>query len=143
MKKNVYFLSILQAAVLAVALLAVVVIRALWPQVILPPVNIPNLLALSLAALVLERYLGKNAGRNYLAVAGFAALSYFLLPLAAGCVTLADSWKLMLLGAGVFTAAAWLYTAMTERLSSGPVAKAAPVLCALLLFLAGQCFTAF
>ena len=40
----------------------------------------------------------------------------------------------------IFTVITWLYTTMLDRLSSGPVAKAAPVISALGLYLAVQCF---
>ena len=39
----------------------------------------------------------------------------------------------------VFTATAWLYSSAQDRLSTGPVAKAAPILTALGLYLAAQC----
>ena len=45
-----------------------------------------------------------------------------------------------LVGGVVFTAATWLFTAMTDRLQSGPRAKLAPIIGALCIYLASQCF---
>ena len=47
---------------------------------------------------------------------------------------------LAILGAVVFTAVTWLFSSMMDRLSSGPAAKLAPVMSALGLYLAAQCF---
>lgn len=43
-------------------------------------------------------------------------------------------------GGVVFAVTAWLFASCQERISSGPAAKAAPVLSALCLYLASQCF---
>ena len=51
-----------------------------------------------------------------------------------------EALKLALAGGVIFTAITWLYTTILDSLSSGPVAKAAPVVSALGLYLAVQCF---
>ena len=43
-------------------------------------------------------------------------------------------------GAVVFTATTWLFSSMQERISTGPQAKFAPVMSAVGLYLASQCF---
>ena len=43
------------------------------------------------------------------------------------------------LGGIVFTAAPWLFPSAAARLSSGPAAKAAPIVSAVGLYLASQC----
>ena len=48
--------------------------------------------------------------------------------------------KLAILGGVVFTATTWLYTSLQDRLSTGPLAKLAPVFTALGPYLASQCF---
>jgi hypothetical protein len=53
-----------------------------------------------------------------------------------------ESLKLGLIGACVFTVTTWLFTSMMDRISSGPKAKAAPIVSALGLWLAVQAFTA-
>ena len=52
----------------------------------------------------------------------------------------AEAVKLGVIGGVVFTATAWLFTSVQDRLSSGPVCKAAPVVSAFGLYLAAQCF---
>jgi len=47
---------------------------------------------------------------------------------------------LALTGAVVFTATTWLFSSMTERLSTGPKARAAVLVGAFGIYLAGQCF---
>ena len=49
-----------------------------------------------------------------------------------------EAFKLAFVGAAVFTAVTWIFTSMTDRLSSGPAAKAAPIFSAVGIFLASQ-----
>ena len=58
----------------------------------------------------------------------------------ASFVSVWDALKLAAVGCVTFTATTWLYTSIQNRLASGPIAKAAPVLSALGLYLASQCF---
>lgn len=139
MKDNKYFLNTALAVVLGLVLLAAVTVRAFAPSVILPGLNIPNMVLLSLLALVADHYLAGNAGRCYVCIPAFSGLAFGLLPVAACFVGLTDGLKLGILGSVVFTVTTWLYTSIRERLSSGPAAKAAPVLSALGLYLASQC----
>ena len=141
MKNRAYLLNTLLAAVVGVALLAIVLLRTFLPQVIIPRVSIPNLALLSLVALVLDHYLAKDADRCYICIPVFAAVTFGLLPWIAGYIPAAGIWKLALSGAAVFTAAAWLFSSICERLSSGPVAKAAPFISAVGLYFAAQCLT--
>ena len=67
-------------------------------------------------------------------------MTFGLLPFAAGFAALENVWKLALVGGVVFTAVTFLFTSIQDRLSSGPIAKAAPVLSAFGLYLAAQCF---
>jgi len=63
-----------------------------------------------------------------------------LLPFAACFVGIWEALKLALAGGIVFTVVTLLYSTIQDRLSSGPVAKAAPVFSALGLYLAFQAF---
>ena len=63
-----------------------------------------------------------------------------LLPFAACFAGAMDAVKLALVGGIIFTVMTWLYSSVQDRLSSGPAAKAAPVVSALGLYLAVQCF---
>ena len=70
-----------------------------------------------------------------------ALVTFTALPFAAGFANLIEVPKLALVGCVTYLAMAWLFGQMQERLSSGPAAKAAPVLSALGLYLAVQCFS--
>ena len=68
------------------------------------------------------------------------AITFGLLPWAAGFAQLQEIWKLALCGSAVFTVVTWLFTSIQQRLSSGPACNAAPFMSALGLYLAFQCF---
>ncbi len=140
MEKKTYTLNTLLAAVLAAVLLAAMVVKALIPRIILPQPDIPNLVLISLIALVLDHYVARGAKRCYICIPLFAAISFGLLPFAACFVGILGALKLGVLGAVVFTVTTWVYTSMTDRISTGPAAKAAPIASALGLYLAVQAF---
>ena len=140
MKKNMYFLNTALAIVLGIALLVCVLLRTFVPGLILPRLDIPNMVLLSLVALLADHYLARDAKRCYICIPLLSGLSFGLLPFAAGFAALTALPKLALAGCVTYLAMAWLFGQMQERLSSGPAAKAAPVLSALGLYLAVQCF---
>ena len=140
MKNKTYTLNTVLTAVLGAVLLAMVIVRACAPGIILPIFDIPTVTAISLAALVLDHYLAPGAKRCYICIPVFAALSFGILPLAAGIVAPANALGLAISGAVIFTAAAWTFTSIQDRLSSGPAAKLAPVMSALGIWLAVQAF---
>jgi hypothetical protein len=140
MKDQKYFLNTALAAIVGFVLLVLVLIRAFAPVIILPKLDIPNMVLLSLAALLVDHYVLKGAKRCYICIPVFAVLTFGLLPFAACLVTLLEAVKLGIVGGAVFTAVTWLFSAMEDRLSTGPAAKLAPVLSALGLYLASQCF---
>ena len=142
MKNKTYFLSSMLAVVLGAALAVAVIIRTVSPAVIIPALDIPTMVLLSLTALLLDHYLAPGAKRCYICVPLFAALSFGLLPYAAAFTTPVESLKLAVVGGCVFTATTWLFTSMLDRISSGPKAKAAPIVSALGLWLAVHAFTA-
>lgn len=140
MKKRPYLLSVLFSAALTAVLLGCLIARLVYPLVILPRWDVPNLVGLSAAVLVLEGYLSGKNRRNYVAVFLFAAASSGVLPWAVGFVVPGEMGKYALTGGAVFCATSWLYDSLTDRLSTGPAAKAAPVLGGVGLYLAAQCF---
>ena len=140
MNKKTYTLNTLLAAVLGIVLLVCVLVRTFAPRMILPLPEIPNLVLISLAALLLDHYLAPGAKRCYICIPVFSAITFGLLPFAACFVGAGEALKPAVLGAVVFTAVTWLFSSVTDRLSSGPAAKLAPVLSALGLYLASQCF---
>lgn len=139
MKNKTYTLNILLTALLTLVLLAMVLVRTFLPRIILPQAGIPNLALISLVVLVLEHYVAPGAKRCWICVPVFSALAFGLLPFAACMVDITDALWLALKGGVTFTFLAWLYGSVTDRLSSGPATKAAPVLSALGLYLAAQC----
>ena len=140
MKENKYFLNTALALVLGVAGVAAVLVRTFAPNIIIPGLDIPNLVLLSLAALVVDHYAAPGAKRCWICVAVLSAVTFGLLPWCACVVAGEEALKLAIAGGIVFTATAWLYTSSQDRLSSGPAAKAAPLVSALGLYLAVQCF---
>ena len=139
MKNKTYMLNMLLVGVLSLALLAMILVRTLLPRIILPQASITNLVLISLLALVLEHYLAPGAKRCWICLPVFAALTWGLLPFAACFVGITDALWLALKGCVVFSALTWAFDSAMDRLSSGPAAKAAPVLTALGLYLAAQC----
>ena len=139
MKNKMYFLNAALTVVLFIAALAVILGRTFAPQIILPELDIPNLAVISLVALVVDCYAAPGAKRCYICIPVFSALSFGLLGWAAGLVSPVDALILGIAGAVIFTALTWVFTSMVDRISSGPAAKAAPVVSAAGLYLAIQC----
>ena len=139
MKNKSYLLNTILAAVVGIALLAIMLVHTFLPNIIIPKASVPNLVCLSLIALLLDHYLAKGASRCYICIPLFALITFGLLPFVAGYAMGNDLWKLAIGGAVTFTVTTFLFTAMTDRLSSGPACKAAPFISALGLYLASQC----
>ena len=140
MKDKKYTLSTVLIAVLAAVLAVMVVLRAVSPQLILMEFDIVSITGICLVALVLDHYLAPGAKRCWICIPLFAALSFGVLPAAAGMVALKHVPGLALTVCVIFTAAAWAFTSIQDRLSSGPAAKAAPIMSALGIWLAVQAF---
>ena len=140
MKKNTYTLNTLLAAVLGAALLVCIFVRTFAPRFILPVPDIPNLVLISLVALLLDHYLAPGAERCYIYIPMFSALTFGLLPYAAAFVTGGEALELAFAGCLVFTITTWLFSSIQDRQSTGPDAKAAPVVSAFGLYLAVQGF---
>ena len=138
MKKNTYTLNTILAAVLGAALLVCIFVRTFAPRMILPELDISNLVLISLVALVLDHYLAPNADRCYICVSVFSAITFGLLPFATAFVGAMEALKLAVAGGIVFTVMTWLFSSVQDRLSTGPAAKAAPVVSAFGLYLAVQ-----
>lgn len=141
MKNNKYFFNTLLTGVLFLILAVFMVIKVIQPAAILPPLNIPNMVLVCLVALLIEYYLAPGNDRCYICIPVMSALTFGILPLVAGFACVHTFWKLGLVGGAVCTATVWLFTSMSDRLLSGPKAKAAAVLSAFGLYLAAQCFT--
>ena len=140
MKNKTYTLNTVLTAVLTAVLAAMVVLRTVSPQLILMQFDIVSITGISLAALVLDHYLAKGAKRCYICIPIFAALSFGILPWAAGLVAVKYLLGLALTGAVVFTVCTFVFTSIQDRLSSGPAAKLAPIMSAFGIWLAVQAF---
>ena len=141
MNKKCYFSNTALAVTLGVALAACRVIRTCIPFGVLPELDIPNVVLLSGVALLADHYFGSHGKKADLWMLVLAALTFGVLPVAAGFAQLNEAWKLAMVGGLVFWITAWLYGTIQDRLSTGPAAKAAPALSALGLYLAAQCFS--
>ena len=140
MKNKTYTLNTVLTAVLAAVLAVMVVLRAVSPQLILMQFDIVSITGISLIALVLDHYLAKGAKRCYICIPVFAALSFGMLPFAAGMVALKDILGLAASGAAIFTLCTFAFTSIQDRLSSGPAARLAPIMSAFGIWLAVQAF---
>ena len=140
MKNKTYTLNTILTAVLTAVLAAMVVLRTVSPQLILMQFDIVSITGISLAALVLDHYLAPNAKRCYVCIPVFAALSFGILPFAAGVVAVKYLLGLALTGAVVFTVCTFVFTSIQDRLSSGPAARLAPIMSAFGIWLAVQAF---
>ena len=141
MKERRYFQNTALVAVLGIALAACVIARTFNPMGVLPKLDIPNMVLLCSVALLADYYLAKGEkGFGIFTVPG-AALTFGILPWAAGFASGVEAVKIGIVGGIVFGLAAWLFALMRDRISTGPAAKIAPVLSALGLYLAAQCFS--
>ena len=138
MKNKTYFLNTALAAVYGIAMVAETLVHAFLPRIILPQWNASELVLISLAALLLDHYLAPGAKRCYICIPVFSAITFGLLSFG-GYLGIGEALRIAVLGCVVFTATTWLFTSMVDRISSGPAAKAAPVVSALGLYLAVQC----
>ena len=140
MKKNQYFLNTVLAAVVFIVLAVMLIIRVVLPGAVLPPISIPNMVLVSVIALLLEHFLAPMNPRCYICIPVFSAITFGILPLMAGFACQHDFWKYGLVGGVVFTVTTFLFTSLTDRLLTGPKAKAALTVCSLGIYLAAQCF---
>ena len=140
MKNKTYTLNTVLTAVLTAVLAVMVVLRTVSPQLIRMQFDIVSITGISLAALVLDHYLAPNAKRCYVCIPLFAALSFGILPFAAGMVAVKYLLGLALTGAVIFTVCTFVFTSIQDRLSSGPAAKLAPIMSAFGIWLAVQAF---
>ena len=140
MKKNQYFLNTVLAVVVFVACAIALLVSVWFPAAVIPVLNIPNMVLLSVIALLLEHFLAPMNPRCYICIPVFSLITFGILPLMAGFACQHDFWKYGLVGGVVFTTTTFLFTSMTDRLLTGPKAKAALVVCSLGIWLAAQCF---
>lgn len=139
--KKTYVLNTVLAVVVFLAVLVCALVRVFAPNFIIPALNVPNMVLLSLIALLLDYYLAKGADRCYICIPVLSAVTFGLLPWAAGFVGAVDALVLALVGGVTFTVTTLLFSTMADRISSGPAKRFAPVVSAVGLWLAAQCLT--
>lgn len=141
MRQNRYFANFLLAILAGLMVLAMILCKTFIPAAVLPHWSIPTFCIPVLLALLLEAYIAPEAARSPVdrliaAILGGAALA--LLPGMAGFVEGNLVWAVFAAGFVVFGVCDVLFAAIRDRIASGPVAKAAPALSAVLLYLAVQ-----
>lgn len=137
--KNTYRLNTFLAAVAGLVFLGYLAEHAFAPAAILPPLDLMLVSGISLVALILEYYSGKPVeGRCWPVTALLSALTFVLLPLAAGLMSGQELLRFALVSWAAFMVLTFLFTAICQRLASSPASKIAPLLSAGVLFLAVQ-----
>ena len=140
MKERTYLLNLLLAGLVGMVCLALVLVQALLPYVLIPKAELPVLVLLTAVPLAAEHYIGAPKKREWIGSTVLAGLTFSVLPACAGVTGGMAVWQLFVYGCIVFAVTTILYTSMSRRMASGPRAKAAPIVNALLLVLAMQFF---
>lgn len=140
MKNRTKILNTLLAVVVGLTLLVCVLVKMAVPNVVLPELDIPVMAALSLAALVLTSFFRTEEKGSLVAEAILAAVTFGVLPWAAGFASTADIWKLALCGGVVFAVLDMVFEAMLDRIEALGNSKIAVIPTAFVLYLACQCF---
>lgn len=139
--KKVCSLNVLLALAVSIASLSAMVGRALFPAAILPKWSIPTLTGISLLVLLVEDLPAAEMRRNYAGIAMLSCLTFGILPRASGLWDGGESWKLALVGGGVFTSVTWLFSSMEQRITSSGGSKLTRMMGAIGIFLASQGFS--
>lgn len=140
MRKSPFLVNILLCCLLGIFLLSAIIARVFVPEIILPQINIPAVAAFSLAALLLGHYLAPETPRCYGFGAFFSALTFSLLPWVSACLPLGAALRTGAVGGAIFSVVTWLFTVIEQRLADSEASPAAPIICALGLYLAAQGF---
>ncbi len=139
MNKKHTLLGFILAIVTGTALLALLVTNAFLPHIILPRPTAGNIILLCLIALTLDYYIAHDRRHDFRFIPIYGALIFGLFPMAAFVAAPIESLRLALMGAVILTVLTYIFDTITERLSSSPAVKLAPLLSAFGLYLAAQC----
>lgn len=138
MEKKSFVLNVLLAVVLGAGLLAGMVWRVFQPNVVLTDLEIPSIAALVLIALVIEYLVKGTQKRAWLQQTILAALTFAILPFAAGLSCAGIS--VTLCGTIVFAVLTWMFDAVADRMEITADCKYAMIPTAFVMYLACQCF---
>ncbi len=139
MSKKSNLLGIILALVTGITILTALILKTFFPRIILPQFNACNIVLLSLVSLVADYYIANRTNRNYPFVVLYSALVFGIFPLVCLILSPVGALRNAVMGAVIFTAVTWLFDSMTDRLSSTPASKEAPLVSAFGLYLAAQC----
>ena len=137
MEKKSYVLNVLLAVVLGAGLLVGIVWSAFQPNVVLPELDLPAIAALVLIALVLEYLFKGTRKRAWVAEIVLAAVTFAVLPLAAGYV--GAGIKITICGTVVFAVLTWMFDSVAERVDVTCDCKYTMIPTAFVMYLACQC----
>ena len=137
MEKKSFILNVLLAAVLGAGLLVGIVWSAFQPNVVLPELDLPAIAALVLIALVLEYLCKGTQERAWAAQIVLAAVTFLVLPLAAGYV--GAGLNVTVCGTVLFAALTWIFDSVAERMAVTSDCKYTMIPTAFVLYLACQC----
>ncbi len=140
MKDKTFRLNSILTIVLGIVLLAGILVRVFAPIVMLPKLDIPNIVLISLLALLADNYLSTEHNRNYVWILVLSVLAFGLLPWVAGFVSDLAVLKTAVVGGVVFTAVAWMFSSVQDRIQSGKSSKVTLLVCAIGIYFAAQCF---
>ncbi len=140
MNKKCDLSGVVLSIVTGIAVFAAMLVRAFFPNIIIPRLNGVTVVLLSVTALVLDCYIcRKDRKRSYALLPLYAALIFGVFPWVACFLSPLEALKSGILGAVIFTALAFLFDSMLNRISNGKATKAAPAICGVGIFLAAQC----
>lgn len=143
MKKNLSSSAghaICLAGLMTVIGLAIIVTKAFMPSYILPRITITVLVALSLGAQVLERWIFRNEDPEYLETGLLTVAVFAVLTRAVGLADLPGAGRVGIFGGIAYALCLLVFTSMRAQLESADVKRkgAALTLAAALLLLASQ-----
>ncbi len=138
MEKKSFVLNVLLAVVLGAGLLVGIIWSAIQPNVVLADLDMPAIAALVLIALLIEFLLKGTQKRAWGAQIVLAAITFAVLPFAAGYV--GAGIKLTICGTVVFMVLTWIFDSVAERMSVTTDCKCAMIPTAFVMYLACQCF---
>lgn len=140
MKAKFYVKNTLLAVELGLVCLAVILMRTFSQGTLLPRFDIPFLVLMSVIPMIIACYVKAEGNDNVLVSVLLAAVTFTVLPLAAGWDTGMSAVKMFAEGAVVFAVTDAFCTSIGRRVATGPKAPLALAANGFVLYLASQCF---